>query len=172
MWLRRTIFRRRLTVCPILEGEEQLRLLNFQHNAIQRMEHLSSLRRLIFLDLYDNRIEEISGLSTLKSLRVLMLGKNRWNMCGNNIFKGSLTIANARKILYIPLVLTIMQKSFPTCTCFFVSLLQWSFMCVIQEVWNNLCVFSKKLFSHEKRKQTRTFYVNPVDQSMIMKMYS
>ncbi|XP_071844530.1 leucine-rich repeat-containing protein 49-like isoform X2 [Apostichopus japonicus] len=69
--------RRRLTVCPILEGEEQLRLLNFQHNAIQRIEHLNNLRRLIFLDLYDNRIEEISGLSNLKSLRVLMLGKNR-----------------------------------------------------------------------------------------------
>ena len=69
--------RRRLTICPILEGEENLRLLNFQHNSIARIQHLSSLRRLIFLDLYDNRIEEISGLSTLSSLRVLMLGKNR-----------------------------------------------------------------------------------------------
>ncbi|PIK57165.1 hypothetical protein BSL78_05917 [Apostichopus japonicus] len=84
--------RRRLTVCPILEGEEQLRLLNFQHNAIQRIEHLNNLRRLIFLDLYDNRIEEISGLSNLKSLRVLMLGKNRSprraegvNLAGNEI---------------------------------------------------------------------------------------
>lgn len=69
--------RRRLTICPILEGEENLRLLNFQHNSIARIQHLSSLRRLIFLDLYDNRIEEISGLSTLSSLRVLMLGKNK-----------------------------------------------------------------------------------------------
>lgn len=69
--------RRRLTICPILEGEDQLRLLNFQHNAIAKIEHLSNLRRLIFLDLYDNRIEVISGLSNLKSLRVLMLGKNR-----------------------------------------------------------------------------------------------
>ncbi|XP_021354460.1 leucine-rich repeat-containing protein 49-like isoform X1 [Mizuhopecten yessoensis] len=69
--------RRKLTVCPILEGEEQLRLLNYQHNMINKIQHLSSLKRLIFLDLYDNQIEEISGLSALKSLRVLMLGKNK-----------------------------------------------------------------------------------------------
>ncbi|XP_059801837.1 leucine-rich repeat-containing protein 49 isoform X1 [Hypanus sabinus] len=69
--------RRNLTVCPILEGEQQLRLLNFQHNLITQIEHVSNLRRLIFLDLYNNQIEEISGLSSLKSLRVLMLGKNR-----------------------------------------------------------------------------------------------
>ncbi|GFO46250.1 leucine-rich repeat-containing protein 49 [Plakobranchus ocellatus] len=69
--------RRKLTVCPILEGEEQLRLLNYQHNLIGRIQHLSALKRLIFLDLYDNHIEEISGLAALKSLRVLMLGKNR-----------------------------------------------------------------------------------------------
>ncbi|RUS69701.1 hypothetical protein EGW08_022537 [Elysia chlorotica] len=69
--------RRKLSVCPILEGEEQLRLLNYQHNQICRIQHLSALKRLIFLDLYDNHIEEISGLSALRSLRVLMLGKNR-----------------------------------------------------------------------------------------------
>ncbi|XP_059163229.1 leucine-rich repeat-containing protein 49-like isoform X2 [Physella acuta] len=69
--------RRKLAVCPVLEGEEQLRLLNYQHNFITRIEHLASLKRLIFLDLYDNHIEEISGLTSLKSLRVLMLGKNR-----------------------------------------------------------------------------------------------
>ncbi|XP_076103631.1 leucine-rich repeat-containing protein 49-like isoform X10 [Mytilus galloprovincialis] len=69
--------RRKLTVCPILEGEEQLRLLNYQHNMICKIQHLSSLKRLIFLDLYDNQIEEIAGLNALKSLRVLMLGKNR-----------------------------------------------------------------------------------------------
>jgi len=70
-------FRRKLTVCPILEGEDQLRLLNYQHNAITRIQNLQSLRRLIFLDLYDNQIEQIAGLSSLKSLRVLMLGKNK-----------------------------------------------------------------------------------------------
>ncbi|CAG5118268.1 unnamed protein product, partial [Candidula unifasciata] len=69
--------RRKLTVCPILEGEEQLRLLNYQHNFITQIQHLASLKRLIFLDLYDNHVEEISGLSSLKSLRVLMLGRNR-----------------------------------------------------------------------------------------------
>lgn len=71
-------FRRGLVVCPILEGEENLRLLNFQHNLIRKIENLGMLRKLIFLDLYDNQIEEISGLSWLRSLRVLMLGKNRY----------------------------------------------------------------------------------------------
>ncbi|KAL8570755.1 hypothetical protein ACOMHN_006905 [Nucella lapillus] len=69
--------RRKLTVCPILEGEDQLRLLNYQHNTIANIQHLSMLRRLIFLDLYDNQIEQIAGLASLKSLRVLMLGKNK-----------------------------------------------------------------------------------------------
>ena len=69
--------RRKLSVCPILEGEERLRMLNLQHNAITQLQHLSSLRRLVFLDLYDNLISEISGLDALLSLRVLMLGKNK-----------------------------------------------------------------------------------------------
>ena len=71
------VCRRKLTVCPILEGEDQLRLLNYQHNAITRIQHLATLRRLIFLDLYDNHIDHIAGLAALKSLRVLMLGKNK-----------------------------------------------------------------------------------------------
>ena len=69
--------RQKLTVCPIIDGEEHLRLLNFQHNSITQIQNISNLQRLIFLDLYDNQIEEISGLSTLRSLRVLLLGKNR-----------------------------------------------------------------------------------------------
>ena len=69
--------RRHLTICPILEGEDRLRLLNLQHNAITRLQNLLNLRRLVFLDLYDNLIHEISGLEGLLSLRVLMLGKNR-----------------------------------------------------------------------------------------------
>lgn len=69
--------RRRLTVCPILEGEEQLRLLNYQHNLIQKLQHVAYLKKLIFLDLYDNQIEEIQGINSLRSLRVLMLGKNK-----------------------------------------------------------------------------------------------
>ncbi|CAI8022564.1 Leucine-rich repeat-containing protein 49, partial [Geodia barretti] len=69
--------RRHLSVCPILEGEEKLRLLNLQHNSITRLQHLNGLRQLVFLDLYDNFVREISGLEGLMSLRVLMLGKNR-----------------------------------------------------------------------------------------------
>jgi len=69
--------RRGLTACPTLESEDQLRLLNFQHNAIRVVENVDCLRRLIFLDFYDNQLEQIDGLSALRSLRVLMLGKNR-----------------------------------------------------------------------------------------------
>uniref|UniRef100_S4R6A0 Leucine rich repeat containing 49 n=1 Tax=Petromyzon marinus TaxID=7757 RepID=S4R6A0_PETMA len=68
---------RGMTMCPILDGEEDLRLLSLQHNLIRRAQHLSHLRRLVFLDLYANELEEISGLYNLRSLRVLMLGKNR-----------------------------------------------------------------------------------------------
>ena len=69
--------RRNLAVCPILEGEDRLRLLNLQHNTIKKIQNLSHLRRLVFLDLYDNQINQISGIDELTSLRVLMLGKNR-----------------------------------------------------------------------------------------------
>ncbi|KAM4035813.1 leucine-rich repeat-containing protein 49 isoform 1-T1 [Anomaloglossus baeobatrachus] len=75
--------RQNFPVFPIIEGEEQLRLLYLQHNSITRMQNLSSLQRLIFIDLYDNQIEEISGLSSLRSLRVLMLGKNRIQKISN-----------------------------------------------------------------------------------------
>ncbi|CAH2273786.1 leucine-rich repeat-containing 49 [Pelobates cultripes] len=75
--------RQKLNVCPIIEGEENLRLLYFQHNFITKIQNLSSLQRLIFLDLYDNQIEEINGLSALRSLRVLMLGKNRIKKIAN-----------------------------------------------------------------------------------------
>lgn len=70
-------------MCPILEGEDSVRLLNFQHNLITKIENLSQLKRLIFLDFYDNQLECISGLSSLNSLRVLMLGKNRYIKCTN-----------------------------------------------------------------------------------------
>ncbi|XP_012867443.1 PREDICTED: leucine-rich repeat-containing protein 49 isoform X1 [Dipodomys ordii] len=80
---RLTLERQKLTVCPIIDGEEHLRLLNFQHNFITQIQNISNLHRLIFLDLYDNQIEEISGLSTLRSLRVLLLGKNRIKRISN-----------------------------------------------------------------------------------------
>jgi len=69
--------RRNLKICPILRGEELVRLLNFQHNVITKVENLNHLQRLIFLDLYDNKIENMVGVSQLTTLRVLMLGKNK-----------------------------------------------------------------------------------------------
>lgn len=51
---------RHLTVMPIFEKEEQLRLLNLQMNMISRIQHVSTLRSLIFLDLYDNLISEVN----------------------------------------------------------------------------------------------------------------
>ncbi|XP_032088264.1 leucine-rich repeat-containing protein 49 isoform X1 [Thamnophis elegans] len=80
---RMTLERQKLTVCPLIDGEEHLRLLSFQHNFITRIQNVSNLQRLIFLDLYDNQIEEISGLSTLRCLRVLSLGNNRIRRISN-----------------------------------------------------------------------------------------
>ncbi|KAH0619821.1 hypothetical protein JD844_014141 [Phrynosoma platyrhinos] len=80
---RLTLERQKLTVCPVIDGEEHLRLLSFQHNCITRIQNISKLQHLIFLDLYDNQIEEISGLSTLRSLRVLLLGNNRIRRIAN-----------------------------------------------------------------------------------------
>ena len=64
-------------MCPIVEGEERLRMLNLQHNSITQVQNLNNLRRLVYLDLYDNLLSEISGLDVLVFLRVLMLGKNK-----------------------------------------------------------------------------------------------
>ncbi|NXH15493.1 LRC49 protein, partial [Bucco capensis] len=80
---RLTLERQKLTVCPVIDGEDHLRLLNFQHNFITRIQNISNLQHLVFLDLYDNQVEEISGLSTLRSLRVLLLGKNRIKKISN-----------------------------------------------------------------------------------------
>ena len=52
--------RRRLRVCPILKSEEQVRLLNYQSNYIKEIQNLVHLPNLIFLDLYNNRIENLS----------------------------------------------------------------------------------------------------------------
>ncbi|ETO16379.1 hypothetical protein RFI_20970 [Reticulomyxa filosa] len=67
---------RNMEMCPILEGEEELRLLNYENNLITHISNLDNLPNLIFLDLHNNKIEKIEGLETLKLLRVLMLGKN------------------------------------------------------------------------------------------------
>ena len=68
---------RSLTVCPLLEGEQRLRLLNYQHNSLRRISNLTGVGNLIFLDLYNNQIESIGALDHVPMLRVLMLGKNR-----------------------------------------------------------------------------------------------
>jgi len=70
--------RRQLEVCPLLEQEQRLRLLNFQNNSIRSIQNLENLPNLIFLDLYNNKIASLEGpLSTVKGLRVLMAGKNK-----------------------------------------------------------------------------------------------
>lgn len=46
-----------------------LRLINLQNNAIRRIENLLGLPNLIFLDLYNNRIE-VGELCSLLSSRV------------------------------------------------------------------------------------------------------
>ncbi|XP_071746613.1 uncharacterized protein [Lepeophtheirus salmonis] len=71
------IDRKGLHGIPILSEEPGLRLLSLQHNMIKKIQHLDLTTRLVFLDLYRNRLENISGLEYLVNLRVLMLGKNR-----------------------------------------------------------------------------------------------
>jgi leucine-rich repeat-containing protein 49 len=68
--------RRQLTVCPHLENETKLRLLNYQNNKLVEISSLYGLPNLIFLDLYNNQLAKISNLENIPTLRVLMLGKN------------------------------------------------------------------------------------------------
>ena len=57
--------RRRLTVCPILEGEEHLRLLNFQHNLISRIQHLARWDLLCGFTLHlGPRVKDLGSSST------------------------------------------------------------------------------------------------------------
>eukprot|EP00933_Yihiella_yeosuensis_P014564 TRINITY_DN13012_c1_g1_i1.p1 TRINITY_DN13012_c1_g1~~TRINITY_DN13012_c1_g1_i1.p1 ORF type:complete len:884 (+),score=159.60 TRINITY_DN13012_c1_g1_i1:180-2831(+) len=69
--------RRKLDRCLSLQDEDKLRLLNYQNNAISRIEHLGNLPSLVFLDLYDNKVQQIENLEFCKNMRVLMLGKNQ-----------------------------------------------------------------------------------------------
>ncbi len=76
--------RRQLEMCPLLEQEQRLRLLNFQNNNIRVIQNLENLPNLIFLDLYNNKIASLDGpLSTVKGLRVLMAGKNKIGAISN-----------------------------------------------------------------------------------------
>ena len=61
---------------PLLEGEENLKLLSLESNLITKIDHLISLNNLLFLNLYENRISEIENLQTIPKLKALMLGKN------------------------------------------------------------------------------------------------
>lgn len=70
--------RRQLDVCPYLEQEQRLRLLNYQNNNIRVIQNLENLPNLIFLDMYNNKLTTLEGcISTIKGLRVLMVGKNQ-----------------------------------------------------------------------------------------------
>lgn len=76
--------RRQLEICPILEQEQRLRLLNFQNNNIREIANLDNLPNLIFLDMYNNRLTSLEGpVSSIKGLRVLMAGKNKISAISN-----------------------------------------------------------------------------------------
>ena len=68
--------RRQLQSCAVLQGEERVRLLNYQNNMISEIRNIFNLPNLIFLDLYNNQIKKIANLENVPTLRVLMLGKN------------------------------------------------------------------------------------------------
>ena len=53
--------RRNLNVCPLLDGEEKLRLLNYQNNKIELISNLENLPQLIFLDFYNNNLQSLEG---------------------------------------------------------------------------------------------------------------
>ncbi|AWP01933.1 putative leucine-rich repeat-containing protein 49 [Scophthalmus maximus] len=59
--------RRCLEESPQLGIMEELQLLNLQHNLITRIQHLSHLQQLVFLNLYDNHISEMTGIDALSS---------------------------------------------------------------------------------------------------------
>ena len=127
--------RRGLTVCPLLEDEENLRLLNFQHNLIRKIQNLSHLRKLIFLDLYDNHIEEINGLSCLKSLRVLMLGKNRY------VSLSMLLFCAVIKIRYCSVLLVAFPGALSVACCFHIVRRQMlSFQTLLYLSWDESCL--------------------------------
>ena len=51
--------RKGLHSVPILADEPDLRLISLQHNSIKRIQHLDTTFRLVFLDLYHNRLEQV-----------------------------------------------------------------------------------------------------------------
>ena len=61
---------------PLLEGEEKLKMLTFQHNKIAKIENLISLPNLLYLDLHDNLIRDIENIA-IPSIKVLLIAKNQ-----------------------------------------------------------------------------------------------
>ncbi len=99
---RLSIDNRQLTACPVLEGEERLRLLNYQNNNIQTISNVSNLPNLIFLDLYNNSIKSLTGLQSVTQLRVLMLGKNKISQVVSVIFVCLFPLSSARNNTLLP----------------------------------------------------------------------
>lgn len=71
----------RLTASPTHNPATRLHETLPENLIIRNDGHLptNNLQNLVFIDLYDNQIEKISSLVGLKSLTVLLLGKNRIN---------------------------------------------------------------------------------------------
>ena len=77
---------------PLLEGEENLKLLSLESNHICKIDHLISLNNLLFLNLYENKISEIENLQSVPKLKALMLGKNQISRIKNLNFLSELEV--------------------------------------------------------------------------------
>ncbi len=77
---------------PLLEGEENLKLLSLESNNIMKIDHLISLNNLLFLNLYENKITEIENLQSVPKLKALMLGKNQISKIKNLNFLSDLEV--------------------------------------------------------------------------------
>ena len=63
--IRINLDRRGLHGVPVLADEPGLRLLSLQHNFIKRIHNLEFTSRLVFLDLYHNRLDQIAVTTAL-----------------------------------------------------------------------------------------------------------
>lgn len=77
--------RRKLTACPFLEGEERLRLLNYQNNFIQQIENLSNLPNLIFLDLYNNQVKTMENLDQVCNVHAICAFNWSGSLCPKSL---------------------------------------------------------------------------------------
>ncbi|DBA75297.1 TPA: Leucine-rich repeat-containing protein 49, variant 3 [Trebouxia sp. C0004] len=66
----------KLSECCLVEGEEQVTMLSYQHNSICVISRLDQLPQLTILDMYSNNIQSLQALPRAPSLRGLMLGRN------------------------------------------------------------------------------------------------